>query len=147
MCLQIPAEKEYYDMCYNEIKINKKIARSEFASNFPKLLKSGARNGREDQLMNIFEYLGKKVPEEKWNKQQVYTVIKSRLEELHLLGITHNDVRLQNIHVSESGKISLIDFGLSDCSYDWRQMKRDFERSDYILGIHRSSENVSQESQ
>ncbi|CUM48549.1 unnamed protein product, partial [Debaryomyces tyrocola] len=36
--------------------------------------------------MHIFEYLGKEVPEEKWNNKEVYKVIKSRLEELHLIG-------------------------------------------------------------
>lgn len=30
----------------------------------------------------------------------------------HLLRILHNDVRLPKIHVSVTGKISLIDFGL-----------------------------------
>lgn len=35
----------------------------------------------------------------------MHATIKSRPEKLHLLGISHNDVRLENIHVSESGKI------------------------------------------
>lgn len=97
--------------------------------------------------MHIFEYLGREIPEEKWDKKKVHTIIKSRLEELHLLGISHNDVRLENIHVSELGKISLIDFGLSDCSNNEKRKKTDFENLDHILGIHGSSENDSQESQ
>ena len=102
-------------MFFNELVINEKIASSQFASNFPKLLVSGYWNGLPDHPMHIFEYLGKEMQEENWDKKKVHRIIKSRLEELHLLGISHNDVRLANIHVSVSGKISLIDFGLSDC--------------------------------
>lgn len=36
-------------------------------------------------------------------------IIESRVEELHLLGISHNNVRLANIHVSVSGKFFFID--------------------------------------
>ena len=71
----------------------------------------------------------------------MHRIIKSRLEELHLLGISHNDVRPANIHVSVSGKISLIDFGLSDCSNNEEHKKNDFETLDYILGVHGSNEN------
>ncbi|CUM57502.1 unnamed protein product [Debaryomyces tyrocola] len=94
--------------------------------------------------MHIFEYLGKEVPEEKWNKKEVYRVIKSRLKELHLIGISHNDIRLANIHVSVSGKISLIDFGLSDCTSNEEHKKNDFETLDYILRANGSNENDPQ---
>jgi tRNA A-37 threonylcarbamoyl transferase component Bud32 len=97
--------------------------------------------------MHIFEYLGKEVPEEKWNNKKVYRVIKARLEELHLLGISHNDVRPANIHVSVSGKISLIDFGLSDCTNNEEHKENDFETLNSILEVHNSSENDFQESQ
>ncbi|CUM48166.1 unnamed protein product [Debaryomyces fabryi] len=96
-------------MFFNELSINAKIAKSEFASKFPKLLVSGYWNGFSDHPMHIFECLGKEVPKEKWNNKTVYRVIKSRLKELHLIGISHNDVRLANIYVSVSGKISLIE--------------------------------------
>lgn len=66
--------------------------------------------------MSIFDSLGKEIPIEELNMDNVYGIIKARLRELHLLGISHNDVSLANIHVFISGKISLIDFGLSDCS-------------------------------
>ncbi|CUM57517.1 unnamed protein product [Debaryomyces tyrocola] len=45
---------------------------------------------------------------EKWVKEKVHTFIKSRLEKLHLLRVSHNDVR--------SGKISLINIRLSACT-------------------------------
>lgn len=77
----------------------------------------------------------------------MHTTIRSRLEGLHLLGISHNDVRLENIHVSELGKISLIDFGLSDSSNNEKRKRLDFESLDFILEVHSSSENDSQESQ
>lgn len=98
------------------------------------------------------KYLGKEVPEETWNKNEVYRVIKSKLKEVHLIGISHNDVRLANIHVSVSGKISLIDFGLSDSSNNdssnnEEHKKNDFETLDYILRTRGSSENNCQESQ
>lgn len=64
--------------------------------------------------MHIFEYLGKELPFEAWNRDKVYNVIKSRLDEIHLLEISHNDVTETNIQVSESGIVSLIDFGLSE---------------------------------
>jgi len=147
MCFHIPEKKDYYGIFFNELVINENIASSQFASNFPKLLVSGYWNGLLDHPMHIFEYLGREIPKEKWDKKKVHTIIKSRLEELHLLGISHNDVRLENIHVSESGKISLIDFGLSDCSNNEKRKKNDFENLDHILGIHGPSENDSQESQ
>ena len=147
MCFHIPEKKDYYGMFFNELAINEKLASSQFASNFPKLLVSGYWNGLPDHPMHIFEYLGKEMQEGNWDKKKVHKVIKSRLEELHLLGISHNDVRLENIHVSESGKISLIDFGLSDCSNNEKRKKNDFENLDHILGVHGSSENDSQESQ
>lgn len=146
MCFHIPEKKDYYAMFFNELVINEKIASSQFASNFPKLLVSGYWNGLPDHPMHIFEYLGREVPEEKWDKK-VHATIKSRLEELHLLGISHNDVRLENIHVSGSGKISLIDFGLSDSSNNEKRKRLDFESLDFILEVHGSSENDSQESQ
>ena len=141
MCLEIPEKEGYYGMFFNELLINERIAKSEFASNFPKLLVSGYWNGLSDHPMHIFEYLGKEVPEEKWNNKEVYEVIKSRLEELHLIGISHNDIRLANIHVSVSGKISLIDFGLSDYTNNEEHKKNDFETLDYILRANDSNEN------
>ena len=139
MCFHIPEKKDYYGMFFNELAINEKIASSQFASNFPKLLVSGYWNGLADHPMHIFEYLGREIPEKKWDKKKVHTTIKSRLEELHLLGISHNDVRLENIHVSELGKISLIDFGLSDSSNNEKRKRLDFESLDFILEVHSSS--------
>ncbi|CUM49401.1 unnamed protein product, partial [Debaryomyces fabryi] len=136
MCLEIPEKEGYYGMFFNELFINERIAKSEFASSFPKLLVSGYWNGLSDHPMHIFEYLGKEVPEEKWNKKEVCRVLKSRLKELHLIGISHNDVRPANIHVSVSGKISLIDFGLSDGTNNEEHKKNDLDSLDYILGIH-----------
>ena len=141
MCLEIPEKEGYYGMFFNELLINERIAKSEFASNFPKLLVSGYWNGLSDHPMHIFEYLGKEVPEEKWNNKEVYKVIKSRLEELHLIGISHNDIRLANIHVSVSGKISLIDFGLSDYTNNEEHKKNDFETLEYILRANGSNES------
>ena len=80
--------------------------------------------GLLDHPMHIFEYLGKEIPKEKWDEKKVYEVIRLRLKELHLLRISHNDVRRSNIHVSESGKITLIDFGLSDCSNNEEYVKK-----------------------
>ncbi|CUM55885.1 unnamed protein product [Debaryomyces tyrocola] len=139
MYLEIPEKEGYYGMFFNELLINKQIAKSKFASNFPKLLISGYWNGLSDHPMHILEYLGKEVPEEQWNKKEVYRVIKSRLKELHLIGISHNDVRPANIHVSVSGKISLIDFGLSDSTNNEKHKKNDFDTLDYILGKRRKN--------
>lgn len=64
---------------------------------------------------NIYvEDLGEEKLIYEWNSNKVYIGIKQRLKELHLLGIAHNYVA--NIHVSVSGKISLIDFGLPVCT-------------------------------
>lgn len=86
-------------MFFNELVINEKIAKSQFASKIPKLLVSGYRNGLPDNLMHIFENLGTEMPIDEWNMDSVYEFIKARLNELHLLGISHNDVRQANIHV------------------------------------------------
>lgn len=37
---------------------------------------------------------------EEWNMHNVYEIIKSKLEELHLLGIWHNDIRRGTLSVS-----------------------------------------------
>ena len=144
MFLEIPEKEGYYDMFFNELLINERISKSEFAPNFPKLLISGYWNGLSDHPMHIFEYLGKEVPEEKWNNKEVYRVIKSRLKELYLIGISHNDVRPANIHVSVSGKISLIDFGLSDSTNNEEHKKNDLDTLDYILRANRLNEDKSE---
>ncbi|CUM57889.1 unnamed protein product [Debaryomyces tyrocola] len=147
VCFHIPEKKDYYGMFFNELIINEKIASSQFASNFSKFLVSGYWSGLPDHQMHIFEYLGREIQEEKWDKKKVHTIIKSRLEELHLLGISHNDVRLENIHVCQSGKISLIDFGLSDCTNNEDHKKNDFQTLDFILGVYGSNENDPQVNQ
>jgi hypothetical protein len=140
MCFHIPEKKDYYGMFFNELAINEKIASSQFASNFPKLFVSGYWNGLPDHPMHIFEYLGREVPEEKWDNRKIHIIIKSRLEELHLFGISHYDVRPANIHVSVSGKISLIDFGLSDCTNNEEHKKNG--DLDSILGVYGSKEMI-----
>ncbi|CUM68572.1 uncharacterized protein PRCAT00006299001 [Priceomyces carsonii] len=141
-CFDSPDRRSYYDMFLNELAINEKLAKSRYASNFPKLLISGYWNGLPDHPMHIFESLGKKVAIEDWDMDIVFKVIKSRLEELHLLGISHNDVRPANIHVSLSGEISLIDFGLSDCTNNEELKKNDLISLHYIFGLHGDSENI-----
>ncbi|CUM66616.1 uncharacterized protein PRCAT00004287001 [Priceomyces carsonii] len=128
-----PEKEDYYDMFVNELEINKIIANSQFASNFPKLIVSGYLNGIPSKPMHIFEDLGEELPISEWNYDKVYDVIKLRLEEIHVLGISHNDVRLSNIHVSVAGKISLIDFGLSACPSSKERKKGDFTDLDRIF--------------
>ncbi|CUM67580.1 uncharacterized protein PRCAT00005280001 [Priceomyces carsonii] len=128
-----PEKDSYYDMFVNELEINKILAKSQFASHFPKLIISGYLNGVPSQPMHIFEDLGEELSMSKWDYKKVYGVIKSRLEEIHLLGICHNDVRAANIHVSVSGKISLIDFGLSVFPCKEKCKRRDFEALDDIF--------------
>lgn len=73
---------------------------------------------------------------EEWISTKVYIYIKTRLKELHLLGISHNNIMPDNIHVSVSGKISLTDFGLSDCANNEDHKMNDFKCIDDILGIN-----------
>ncbi|KAK6454132.1 uncharacterized protein RJT20DRAFT_99359, partial [Scheffersomyces xylosifermentans] len=132
----IPSLNMYYDMYYTECDINSIIAQTQFDCNFPELLASGHRNGSYDQETLIFEYLGEQLPVYQWDKRKVRQVIRSRLKELHSLGISHNDIRIPKIYVSVSGKIWLIDFGLSDSSNNKSHMSKDFEYLDEILGIY-----------
>lgn len=70
-----------------------------------------------------------------------------RLKELHLLRISHNDIRKSNIHVSEAGKITLIDFGLSEYPCSDESKQDDFESLDNIFGVNSfasKKENVIQ---
>ena len=141
-----PDKDDYYDMFVNELEINKIIANSQFAANFPKLIVSGYLNGMPSKPMHIFEDLGEEVPMSEWDYDQVYDAIKLRLEELHHLGISHNDVRAANIVVSETGKISLIDFGLSTCPASEKRKKKDFEALDQSFrrgsyGVHEGNED------
>ena len=141
-----PEKDGYYDMFVNELEINKIIANSQFASNFPKLIVSGYLNGMPSKPMHIFEDLGEEVPMSEWDYIKVYDAIKLRLEELHHLGISHNDVRPANIVVSETGKISLIDFGLSTCPASEKRKKKDFEALDQSFrrgpyGVHEGNED------
>lgn len=62
----------------------------------------------------MFEDVVEEKPIDEWDRNKVYIGIKQRLKELHLMGIAHKYVA--NIHVSVSGKISLIDFGLPVCT-------------------------------
>lgn len=77
--------------------------------------------------MHIFEYSGKGLPFDAWDRCKMYKVIKSRLDEIYLLAISHNDVTEANIHFSESGKVSLIDFGLSEYPSSEEHIKNDIK--------------------
>ena len=74
------------------------LANSVFAGKFVKLIVSGYWNGIPSQPIHIFEDLGEEMPYSEWDKSNVHKVVKERLAELHLLGISHNDIRLDNIH-------------------------------------------------
>ncbi|CAG89920.2 DEHA2F26576p [Debaryomyces hansenii CBS767] len=143
-CFGIPDRKGYYSMFFNELEINEEIAKSRFASNFPKLFVSGYWNDFTNQPIHIFEYLGKEIPREKWDKKRVYEVTRLRLKELHSLRISHNDIRKSNIHVSESGKITLVDFGLSEYPCSEAGIQDDFDSLDNIFGVN-SSANKKQD--
>ncbi|MDN5664434.1 MAG: DUF3698 domain-containing protein, partial [Staphylococcus equorum] len=130
-----PDKDSYYDMYVNELEINEMLANSSFAANFAKLIVSGYWNGIPSQPMHIFEDLGEEMPYTEWDKYMVHKVIKERLTELHLLGISHNDVRLDNIHVSILGRITLIDFGLAVYPSSEERKKRDFEALDELLPV------------
>ena len=146
-CFGIPDRKGYYDMFFNELVINEEIAKSQFASNFPKLFASGYWNGLTDHPMHIFEYLGKEIPREQWDEKKVYEVIMLRLKELHLLRISHNDILRSNIHVSESGKITLIDFGLSKFPCSEESKQDDLESLDNIFGVNSSTNKKEEDEQ
>ena len=140
-----PEKDDYYDMFVNELEINKIIANSQFASNFPKLIVSGYLNGMPSKPMHIFEDLGEEVPMSEWDHDKVYDVIKLRLKELHHLGISHNDVRPANIVVAETGKISLIDFGLSTYPSCEKRKKSDFAALD--RSFNRASYSIQEENE
>ncbi|KAK6454129.1 uncharacterized protein RJT20DRAFT_148198 [Scheffersomyces xylosifermentans] len=78
---EIPERDDYYEMFFNELKLNQMIAESQYASNYPKLLCSGYWNGLGNHLIHIFEYLGEELPEQEWDKRKVYQTIKDRLKE------------------------------------------------------------------
>ncbi|CUM63839.1 uncharacterized protein PRCAT00001424001 [Priceomyces carsonii] len=123
-------------MFVNELEINKILAKSQFASHFPKLIISGYLNGVPSQPMHIFEDLGEELPMSKWEYNKVHETIKLRLEEIHLLGICHDDVRAAIIHVSVTGKVSLIDFGLSIYPCSEEDKKFDFKVLDDIFRVY-----------
>ena len=141
-CFGIPDRKGYYDMFFNELVINEEIAKSQFASNFPKLFASGYWNGLTDHPMHIFEYLGKEIPREQWDEKMVYKIIRLRLEELHLLRISRNDILRSNIHVSDSGKVTLIDFGLSKFPCSEASKQDDLESLNNIFGMNISASKI-----
>ena len=130
-----PDKDSYYDMYVNELEINEMLANSSFAGKFAKLIVSGYWNGIPSQPMHIFEDLGEEIPSTEWDKFRVHKVVKERLAEIHLLGISHNDIRLDNIHVSISGRVTLIDFGLAFYPSSAEQKKRDFEALDELVPI------------
>ena len=130
-----PDKDSYYDMYVNELEINEILASSRFAANFAKLIVSGYWNGIPSQPMHIFEDLGEEMPSTEWDKFRVHKVVKERLTELHLLGISHNDIRLDNIHVSISGRITLIDFGLAIYPSSEERKRRDIEALNEIIPI------------
>ena len=57
-------------MFFNDVVINEEVAKSQFASNFPKLFISGYCNGHTDHPMHIFEYLREEIPREKWTRKR-----------------------------------------------------------------------------
>ncbi|CUM51020.1 unnamed protein product [Debaryomyces tyrocola] len=137
--------QSYYDMFIKEFEINEMLALSQFASNYARLIMSGYWNGLPSHPMHIFEYLGEEKPIDEWGAE-VYYSIKSRLEEIHLMAISHNDIRSDNIHVSVTGNITLIDFGLAIYPCNEENKKCDIEAldrlfSDYFNDSQNSSDN------
>ena len=130
-----PNKDIYYDMYVNELEVNDILANSPYAENFSKLIISGYWNGIPSQPMHIFEDLGEEILFTEWDKFRVHKVVKERLVELHLLGISHNDIRLDNIHVSVSGRITLIDFGLAVHPSSEERKRRDFETLDELFQV------------
>ncbi|KAK6453704.1 uncharacterized protein RJT20DRAFT_146755 [Scheffersomyces xylosifermentans] len=113
----------------DKFEINTRIANSKYASNFTKLLASG--------------YWYEAIPASDWDFEEVHRVIKQRLQELHSIGISHNDLRYGNIHVSRTGNVSLIDFGLSEITNSKRKKEEDFKTLDYLWDISDSMNEVS----
>ena len=135
-----PRRQSYYDMFITEFEINKMLAQSEFASNYARLIMSGYWNGLPSHPMHMFEYLGNEKPIDEWD-EKVYYSIKSRLGEIHLMGISHNDMRSDNIHVSVTGNTTLIDFGLAIYPCSEENKRCDIEAldrlfSDYFSDSH-----------
>ncbi|KAK6454078.1 uncharacterized protein RJT20DRAFT_151951 [Scheffersomyces xylosifermentans] len=129
-------EKNIMEKFHNEVDINERIGKSQFASNFCRVLASGHWNGERDRPMLIFEYLGKSIPKLAWDRYKVYHAIKARLKNLHSIGIVYNDIRIPNIHVSSSGKVTLIDFANSYLSCDEEKHKEDFKALDEVFGVN-----------
>ncbi|KAK6453598.1 uncharacterized protein RJT20DRAFT_137611 [Scheffersomyces xylosifermentans] len=129
---EIPSADKYYDMFYVERDINARIA--------VRICRQFCRNSSHQAFGMAHmtsRYIYSSILGKKYQKmRKVGRVIRSGLKELHSLGISHNDMRIPNIHVSRSEKISLIDFGLSDSSNSESHKKRDFEILDDILGIY-----------
>ena len=139
-----PERQSYYDMFITEFEINQMLTQSEFASNYARLIMSGYWNGLPSHPMHMFEYLGEEKPIDEWD-EKVYYGIKSRLGEIHQMGISHNDVRSDNIYVSVTGKATLIDFGLSiyPCS---EENKSDIDTLDRLFSGY-FSDSCSDKSQ
>ena len=119
-------------MFITEFEINEMLAQSRFASNYARLIMSGYWKGLPSHSMHMFEYIGKEKPIDEWD-EKVYYSIKSRLEEIHLMGISHNDMRSDNIHVSVMGKITLIDFGLAIYPCSEEDKRCDIEALDRLF--------------
>ncbi|CUM56121.1 unnamed protein product [Debaryomyces tyrocola] len=139
-----PRRQSYYNMFITEFEINEMLAKSQFASHYAKLIMSGYWNGLPSHPMHMFEYLGKETPIDEWD-EKVYFGIKSRLGEIHLMEISHNDIRSDNIHVSATGKITLIDFGLAIYPCSEENKSCDIEALDRLFSDY-SNDNQSQNS-
>ena len=135
-----PRRQSYYDMFITEFEINEMLSHSRFASHYARLIMSGYWNGLPSHPMHMFEYIGKEKPIDEWD-EKVYYSIKSRLGEIHLMGISHNDMRSDNIHVSVTGNTTLIDFGLAIYPCSEENKRCDIEAldrlfSDYFSDSH-----------
>ena len=135
-----PRRQSYYDMFITEFEINEMLAQSRFASNYARVIMSGYWKGLPSHPMHMFEYLGEEKSIDEWD-EKVYYSIKSRLDEIHLMGISHNDIRSDNIHVSVTGNTTLIDFGLAIYPCSEENKRCDIEAldrlfSDYFSDSH-----------
>lgn len=150
------------ELCQKEIDTLKKLNHSLVIKYYKSFYQNGCfffiseymDNGDLNGVVQAYQNLKKPIEEDKlWN---IFIQCMTGLVYIHSKGITHNDIKLENIFINNDGDVKIGDLGLAEKimphlgnddgkTEDIRAMGEVFMKLLYIFGVYNNQNNYSNE--